>query len=196
MIGYWVILIDGSTVFLLHRQHHHQLRWSRFLRPRGLSHGLDRIAETQRQVLRIPRWFLHSYLLGTLAWSHFRPFRHQVQQNIHPTSNSGRKPSAIQSFIAFGDYLTCSRRYGANEYFANNLLLNNNLFVGNLGSLMYKSHYIARSSKSWTEDSQLRKSKCSTREPRPSSQTSHLNKGSGSIILTLKPRRSLNADAN
>eukprot|EP00178_Gracilaria_changii_P021035 TRINITY_DN6236_c0_g1_i1.p1 TRINITY_DN6236_c0_g1~~TRINITY_DN6236_c0_g1_i1.p1 ORF type:complete len:133 (-),score=9.75 TRINITY_DN6236_c0_g1_i1:297-695(-) len=42
----------------------------------------------------------------------------------------------VGSFIAFGDYITCAQRYGANEYVANNLYLNNNLFSFNIKSLI------------------------------------------------------------
>lgn len=41
----------------------------------------------------------------------------------------------MKTFLVAGDYLLCQPRYGANEYVANNLYMNNNLFSANLHSL-------------------------------------------------------------
>jgi hypothetical protein len=59
-----------------------------------------------------------------------------MQQNLHPTCNPRSKFMSIKTSIAIGDYITCAKRYGANDYMANKLYLNNNLFFANITSLM------------------------------------------------------------
>lgn len=132
LYNYW----DGSTVLLLLGQHSDKLRGSRFLRPRGPSDGLDCGSETDGKVRWHSCWIIRGLVLGTLARPHHFALRNQVEQNLYTTIHSRSNCDHKQTFISAGDYLTCRPRYGANELFANNLYVNNNLFQANLNSLV------------------------------------------------------------
>jgi hypothetical protein len=159
-----IIIVDGSDSQLLHRQHGGQLRGSWIFRERCLGDDLDCGSETSRQILRLGGGIIPGFELGTLAPQTLWSYRTQVQQTLHAAHHPRRTPSLTQSSIAFGDYITCTPRYGANEYFANKLYLNNNLFIANLSSLKYSLPHAAKTSRFSTVSSLLKKSRLSTKE--------------------------------
>jgi len=98
--------------------------------------------------------------------------------------------------MGFGDYLTCRPRYGANEYFANNLLLNNNLFQGNLHSLVLLFSHVENTFKFLTVNSPRRKWQSSIKEQDLFVQIFLWSKESGSSTPKSRLKRSLIEDAN
>lgn len=90
----------------------------------------------------------------------------------------------------------CHQRYGANELLANHLYVNNNLFTGNLRTLVYVVTYPAKTSKSSIASSQPKKWRSSINEPATSGPCSTEPTRSGSSIPTLRPRKNSNVDAN
>lgn len=152
---------------------------------------MDLCPKGSRQISRCHfRSFLGPHL-GTLSRSHLPLLKIQRQQTTVPVGHSHGNSHIIQGSIVAGDYFFTGRRRGANELFANHIYMNNNLFLANLDSLVYKYFNTDKISISSLENSPHNKSKHSISEETYSGQIIiKLKIKSGSITLKSTLHRS------
>lgn len=141
-------------------------------------------------------WGASTGLFLALTWGHYH---HNIIKYLKFSFNPRLTQLGIimvrlqlnQGSILFWDYLFTGRRRGANELFANHLRMNNNLFLANIGSLVYETHNAAITSISSPANSQRRKSRHSILgriQSGPTTTTSRIR--NGFITPTSIPHRS------